>query len=361
MICVSFVNLAFVNTIFDLINLRGILAVLCISLGAVSAFGQPLKWKAYNTENSDIPHNHILSLAMDHTGKLWMGTNWGLVKYDGNSFIKYDKKSDKDVQYTTVRSITVDSANAVWTGTWGDGMARLKFPNGDRDNPDAQFKWVNYRENNSAITHNTVKTICIDTKGNRWIGTEEGLVLMSTAEWGEAGVKWKSYFAFSSGLPHDAVHQIVVDKFNNKWIGTFGGGIAKFDGMNWTVYDIKNSDLPDNYIVSMAIDKKQVLWIGTYSGGLARFDGTTWTVYNTTNSGLHDNVVYSLAVDSQNKLWLGSMNAGLASFDGTNWKTYRIMDSSDPYTVSSIVIDSKNNKWLGTGGGVVVFNERGIK
>ena len=335
--------------------------IICLVLGAMSSTGQSVKWKVYNTENSDIPHNYILSIALDHQGKVWMGTNWGVVKFDGKTFTKYDKQSDKAIQYTTVRYITVDSTNTVWTGSWGDGMARLKFPNGDPDNPNAQFKWVNYRQNNSAITHNTVKTICIDNKKNKWIGTEEGLVLMVNAAWGAGSVKWKSYYAYNSGLPHDAVHHIVVDKFNNKWIGTFGGGLAKYDGTNWTVYNIKNSKLTDNYIVSLAIDKKQVLWIGTYSGGLCRFDGVNWKVYNTKNSDIHDDVISTLAVDKKNKLWLGSLNAGLSSFDGSNWKTYKIMESDNPYTVSSIMIDEKNNKWLGTGGGVVVFNESGIK
>jgi len=340
---------------------RNILLLTGLAFGLVSIAGQLAKWRVYNTENSDLPHNYILSLAKDHKGKIWMGTNFGLVKFDGKNFTKYDKQSKKEVQYTTVRSITVDSSNTVWTGSWGDGMAQLTFPNGDPDNPAARFKWVNYRENNSGITHNTVKTICIDKKRNKWIGTENGLVLMGNGDWGDGSVKWKTYHAHDSGLPHDAVHHVVIDRFNNKWIGTFGGGLAKFDGTNWTVYDIKNSNLTDNYIVSLAIDKRQVLWIGTYSGALCRFDGTNWKVYNTSNSEIHDNVISSLAVDTKNKLWLGSMNAGLASLDGTNWKSYYILGTSSPYTVSSIIIDDQNNKWLGTGGGVVVYNENGIK
>ena len=319
------------------------------------------KWRVYNTDNSDLPHNYIQSLAKDYKGKIWMGTNFGLVKFDGTGFTKYEKQSDKEIQYTSVRSITIDSSNTVWTGSWGDGMAQLTFPNGDSYSPTARFKWINYRESNSAITHNTVKTICIDKRGNKWIGTEKGLVLMANGEWGAGSVKWTTYYTFNSGLPHDAIRQIVVDKFNNKWVGTFGGGLAKFDGTNWTVYNIKNSSLTDNYIVSLVLDKRQVLWIGTYSGGLCRFDGTHWKVYNTSNSDIHDNVIHSLAVDTKNTLWLGSMNAGLASFDGTSWQSYNIMGSSDPYTVSSIIVDNQDNKWLGTGGGVVVFNENGIR
>lgn len=326
-----------------------------------SCFSQNNQWKVYNTSNSDIPDNYILSIGIDENDNKWMGTRWGIVKYDGENWIKYSKNSTKEIEYTSIRNITIDSAGQVWTGTWGDGMAFLRFPLGKQDDPNAKFKWIYYKEKNSAMPHNVVKAICIDKKGNKWIGTEEGLLLMEVLDWGEGGLRWKTFYTSNSGLPHDAVYNVAVDKFNNKWIGTFGGGLAKFDGINWTIYDIKNSGLPDNYIISMVIDHEQVLWIGTYSGGLARFDGTDWKVFKTANSELPDNVVYSLAVDNENKLWIGSINSGMASFDGSNWKTYDIMNSGKPYTVSALSFDRKGNLWIGTGGGVAVYNEDGIK
>jgi len=258
---------------------RIILFVLFIQ--CCNCFAQENQWKVYNMSNSDIPDNYVLSIAIDRNDNKWMGTKWGMVRFDGENWVKYKKNSNREVQYTLIRNITIDSADQVWTGTWGDGMGFLKFPLGDQYNPKAKYKWIYYKEKNSAMPNNTVKTICIDKKGNKWIGTEEGMLLMVNLDWGDGGVKWKTFYTYNSGLPHDAVYNIVVDKFNNKWIGTFGGGLAKFDGINWTIYDIKNSGLPDNYIISFAIDQDQVLWISTigrvwFSTMMVEQEGAYW-------------------------------------------------------------------------------------
>lgn len=342
-------------------NLLLTTAILCISVFPVkNGVSQGSNWAMYNTSNSELPQNYIQSIVIDKNGNKWLGTSKGVVKYDGSNWFIYDKKSKKDIQYTTVRNIAIDPDGILWTGSWGDGMAQLKFPDGNADNPNAAYKWIYYRNNNSAMPHNTVKVVCVDKNGVKWIGTEDGMVSMASSGWGVGALKWKAFYEYNSGLPHDAVYSIVVDDFNNKWIGTFGGGLAKYDDLNWTVYDIRNSPLPDNFIISMVLDKKQTVWMGTYSGGLASFDGTTWKVYKTSNSDIPDNVVYAMAVDEQNNLWIGTL-LGLAKFDGSEWTKYDLMNSGQPYTVSSIVIDGKNNKWLATGGGLAVYNENGIK
>ncbi|HHZ64114.1 MAG TPA: hypothetical protein EYN38_10145 [Flavobacteriales bacterium] len=337
------------------------IATFCTAMfPATNGASQGPTWIVYNTTNSEIPQNYILSMGIDKNDNKWIGTSTGLVKFDGTNWIIYDKKGKKDIQYSTVRNITIDSENKLWTGSWGDGMAELVFPDGNASNPNAAFKWIYYRNNNSAMPHNTVKTVCVDNEGSKWIGTGDGMVLMESTGWGAGGLKWQSFYKYNSGLPHDAVYSIVVDRFNNKWIGTFGGGLAKFDGLNWTVYDIRNSALPDNFIISMVMDKKQKVWMGTYSGGLASFDGTKWKIYKTSNSDIPDNVVYALAVDNHNNLWIGTLH-GLAKFDGAKWTKYDLMNSGKPYTVSTIAIDKFNNKWIGTGDGLAVYNESGIK
>ena len=83
--------------------------------------------------------------------------------------------------------------------------------------------------------------------------------------------KWDVYSYSNSGLPNNLVRSIAIDSYGNKWIGTDGGVLAKFDDTNWTVYDTSNSVLPYNIISSIAIDDYGNKWIGT-SDGLAVFN-----------------------------------------------------------------------------------------
>jgi len=79
-------------------------------------------------------------MDIDQHDNKWLGTTWGLVKYDGSNWQTYPKKSKKDIQFTTVRSITIDPAGSLWTGTWGDGMAQLRFPEGNPN--DATYSYT---------------------------------------------------------------------------------------------------------------------------------------------------------------------------------------------------------------------------
>ena len=342
------------------------------------------KWIVYNMSNSGLPNNHVKAIAIDDEGNKWIGTNWGLTRFDDRNWINYNKKDKNSMQFIAIKSIVVDQLGDIWTATRGDGLAKLMvsepsltqntgspintYINADlKYNPDkitSYAKWLFFKEHNSPLPINSAKSVFIEPNGNKWIGTDGGVVEMSSESWGsdaQGGLKWKVYDTFNSGLPNNVTYVITSDRSGNKWIGTYGGGLAKFDGTFWTVYNIRNSGLPDNYVISITTDQKDNIWIGTYSGGLAKFDGYTgWEIYKTSNSQIPDNYIYAVAVDSSGNIWTGSHDSGLAKFDGTKWTSYNILDSTKPYTVNSIAIDKKGNKWIGTVGGLVVFNENGI-
>lgn len=117
-----------------------------------------------------------------------------------------------------------------------------------------------------------------------WIGSTEGLLKFNKI----TGEK-TFYNIFNSGLPVDYVSAIAIDNEGNKWIGT-DRGLVKFDGSNWIIYNQSNSELPSNSVQSIAIDNEGNKWLADYGGGVVKFDGVNWTVYNTSNSGLPFNV-----------------------------------------------------------------------
>ncbi len=55
--------------------------------GTVSSSG---KWQEFNTSNSCLPSNTIRCLEVDHNKNLWIGTDNGLVFYDGTKWIIYN-------------------------------------------------------------------------------------------------------------------------------------------------------------------------------------------------------------------------------------------------------------------------------
>lgn len=165
-------------------------------------------------------------------------------------------------------------------------------------------EWINYYGRSPEVF-----TVAVD--GNYiWAGGERGLMRVNTLN-----DERIFYDKLNSGLPNNFVRSLSVDASGNKWIGT-DEGLVKYDGTSWTIFTTSNSGLPSDKVLSLAIDSSDNIWIGTYKGGLAKFDGFNWTIYTTSNSNLPDDRIYALAIDSDGTKWIGTYSSGLAKFDG---------------------------------------------
>src|SRR5436309_1987730 len=205
-------------------------------------------------------------------------------------------------------------------------------------------EWINY------TSGTTVRAIADDGQ-YLWVGGQ-GLTRFN-----KLTGQMTFYNKTNSGLPQNTIFSIVVDRRGNKWI-VGGAGLTKFDGTNWITYTQTNSGLPSNITLVVALDTSDNVWIGTSFSGLVKFDGTTWTVYNTENSGIPGNTVAYLAIDVRNEKWLGVNPVYLARFDGSVWRVYTFENSGLPPDagITSFAFDRFGYKWIGTTGGLARFD-----
>ncbi len=178
--------------------------------------------------------------------------------------------------------------------------------------------------------------------------------------------KWEIYSPANTGLPSDNVWSIATDSLGNKWFGT-NGGLVKFDGKIWTTYNKLNSGLPSDRIYTIAIDQSGTKWLGT-TEGVVKFNDSTCTVYNKLNSGLPGDTISVIAIDRSGNKWVGIAAeyggwrdgykyGGLARFNDTTWTVYTNSNSSLPRSyITSIAIDDSDTKWIGTFSGIVKLN-----
>ena len=92
---------------------------------------------------------------------------------------------------------------------------------------------------------------------------------------------WKVYNSASTNLPDNKITAVIIDKNNNKWIGS-QEGLILFDGKNWKVFTTKNSKLPSDKVLSI-LEVGNNIWIGTTSG-LVQINEKNWNIINTENS-----------------------------------------------------------------------------
>jgi ligand-binding sensor domain-containing protein len=194
--------------------------------------------------------------------------------------------------------------------------------------------------------NNDVSSFNIDSKGNKWLGTENNGIKKFD------GTNWTYYSPATIGGIDSAfrISCIAFDKQGDKWFAA-GGALFKFDGTNWKRY--QTPLLKYDFVTGLVIDSQGNKWISSYKG-VFKFDGINWTRY-TTDNGLATNGIYCISIDSVGDIFVGT-SVGLSKFDGTIWKNYSKLYANNYIIIVSIAIDSLNNKWITTDDGVYKFD-----
>ena len=129
-----------------------------------------------------LPTNGIRALVQDADGFLWLGTDAGLVRFDGVDFRTFDRNSTPALKATDVTALFVDNGNRLWIGT-DDGSVLRR-----RDGVFEEFSQVRLSGSISAFHQ--------DQRGVIWVAggdsvgrvSENSLILMRGALDGIASI-----------------------------------------------------------------------------------------------------------------------------------------------------------------------------
>ncbi len=262
--------------------------------GKVEMFNRS-QWFTYSVNNEIGVSSYICDITVDKIGQVWVaGYYGGLSKYNGDSWKYYSTPPYN-------QSIIADSENNLWIGT-EQGLKRF---DGNQ--------WLEYPQFGDNIL-----SIAIDSKNIKWIGTggiiglikSRGLFKFNDSTW--------TVYQTCDGLPDNSIRTIAIDKQDNVWVGT-GSGVAQFDGQKWTTYT-RDDGLGSNDIQEIGIDLDGNKWFAAFNGGgITKFDDTHWIVYSNTE-GYNYSFARDIAVDSSGNIWV--VHNGVSKFDGEKWTQY---------------------------------------
>lgn len=73
-----------------------------------------------------MPSQQINAIAQDQDGYLWIGTDGGLLRYDGHDFVIYSSGNDNSqgLRGNIIEQVIVDADNTVWLAVKGRGLQR---------------------------------------------------------------------------------------------------------------------------------------------------------------------------------------------------------------------------------------------
>lgn len=321
-----------------------------------------------------LPENTVETIVQTRDGYLWLGTQEGLVRFDGVTFTVFNKKNTAAFKDNVVESLYEDPDGSLWIGTNG-GLNRYKegkftvYTTQDGLSSDRILSITGDREGNVWIATNggglvhfsnekfttyttkdglaadRLSCVYADRKGNVWIGAGQGLNLLKGGK--------ISYYSTEEGLT-SKVGAIYEDREGKLWVGTNGGGLNLFRGGKFTAYRTADG-LSSDAVRTIHEDREGNLWIGTNGGGLNRFSNGSFSTF-TTADGLSNDGVRSIYEDTEGNLWIGTYGGGLNRLGDGKFTSFTTKEGLANETAYSIYEDRSGAMWIGTlGGGVYRF------
>ena len=284
-------------------------------------------------EAAGLPLNGVVALAQTPDGFLWLGTEVGLVRFDGIRSQVFDRINTPAFRSSEISALLSDSRGNLWVGTRGGGLTERR--------PDGSF--ITFKAPD--LPNDTVLSLAEEPGGAIWAGTDGGGIAVI------AEGRVRRTLSSADGLPDNAVFSITPASHGVIWVGTHSG-VARFAGGRFQPFE----EMHGAYVRCVWQDRSGVLWIGTNSQGLFRLSEGRLTRH-TSRDGVLDNSIRGLYEDASGSVWIAT-GGGLNRYSHGAFESYTRADGLSNDNVWTLLGDREGNLWAGTvGGGLDHFRE----
>jgi len=319
-----------------------------------------------------LPQNTVQALAQTSDGFLWIGTEVGLVRFDGNGFLAYDQNSKPvTLPGNDILALLATPDGALWIGTT-DGLARLQnnlvttftTANGL---PSNSIRFIQKGSNNSivvltqagnvALTNSQITPASFSSSGILFAGPlisgMEASVNRSVLTLTAKGHNPQT-FTIGRDLPGTRIQTAFADRVGSLWIGT-NNGLVRFASGKLDRFPLTDP-LATASILSILEDHEGNLWVGTESGGLHIIRDERFRTLGS-RDGLSSDSTTTVVEDATGALWVGTSGYGLnvVTRSGptfTKAKAYTVRDGLTSDIILSLAVAPDGDLWAGTPDGL---------
>jgi signal transduction histidine kinase/ligand-binding sensor domain-containing protein len=290
------------------------------------------------------------ALAQDQDGFIWLGTQSGLVRWDGYSAHEYlaDLTTAGSLQDSYVRALLVDRAGTLWIGTKSGGLSRyeprtdsfnaLVDPTGIVGQDIAAMAqgtadlWIASNRGLARLDQaagrlaaerlpanvGAIQSVMVARDATVWLGSDHGLWARRASEQEFVQVPLES----PSGAASISVLRLLEDRTGNLWIGTHLHGTFTIAPGAPGISPLRvagDADLTGDTVYALVDAGNGEIWIGTYGGGLVRVDADRRERMRerhdpARSTSLLDDDVAALLRDRSGIVWVATAY-GLSSYD----------------------------------------------
>lgn len=270
------------------------------------------------------------TIAEDTLGYKWLGTKGdGVLIFSpkGNAIVEKCTLSDWVWQSSSSNNIfTVmrDSKNRMWMATFGGGLHLAERHHGK----------LSFRQFITENRHQCMmRSMIQDRKGLIWVGTNDGVVVFNPDELINDKNKYISLHLHTEdlqSLSHNEVKVVFEDSKGNIWLGATGGGLnllvrGRSLEKSWFKHFDANNGLANETVQAILEDNEGYIWVSTESG-ISKFNLQTERFENFVFSNNRHAAVFnelSCWKKKSGELMFGSYN-GVYTFNpsGIKFDTY---------------------------------------
>jgi len=286
--------------------------------------------QAWGMENG-LPQNTVQALVQTKDGFVWLGTEVGLVRFDGNSFRVFDKNTTPALPGNDVRCLLAAKDGALWIGT-SEGLARMN------DGSVTSFT------TKDGLPGNNVQALFVGNSGNVAAVTENGIGKIQD---GHASLDTVIYEENVPGPLADYRFRVSLPQGHRAYanattlaIEQGGGRVIRFH---------VGAEIPGTRIQLLYLDRADGLWIGT-NGGLARWAAGKLERLPVTDP-LASASILTLMEDREGNIWAGTEADGLHILRDQRFRTIGAREGLTSDQTTTVVEGAAGKLWVGTSGG----------
>lgn len=378
-----------------------------------------VKAETYNFARLDNTHglsnNQIECIFKDSRGFMWIGTNYGLNRYDGyNSRIYKSIKNDTtSLIANAISDIKEDASGNLWirsnstyiiynirTEKFIRNLSTILSPLGIHFVPslieiDSQKNFYLYKPNDGiykydvklkklihykqsinpkSLSLGTIKSIRV-RQGFFWILFQSGLLERFNEK--AKKVDFRNAYVAQNATGSTIGKNLYLDANGCPWVypGISDKGVLYYDlsRSEWHFFGNDKKDfqgsighfISSNFVRSIAQDKRSRIWIATDHGGINIYDKVSNEITILRNdpmnpNSLSQNSAISLYCDNTGIMWVGTYKNGVSyyhpgmfKFDKSPLFFYHNPDL-ETRDCNALYEDMKGNLWIGTNGSGVL-------
>src|SRR5579862_193752 len=190
-----------------------------------------------------LAEDSIQAIAQSSDGFLWLGTERGLVRFDGLRFKVFTHQNTPELADNYIQTLFTDADGILWIGTRSGGLTSYQ-----RDS---------FRHFANGPAGKSVNQIARDRAGRLWTATNSGLDQLVDGKFVPA--------ITNPEIPKTRITALMADYLRDLWVGTEASGLIRIAASSGASQTVRG--LSSLRIQALFQDHQGTIWIGTDGGG----------------------------------------------------------------------------------------------